>query len=146
MKCPIEAAQLLDMLPHRQPMLMIDRIIELEPGKRAVGLKNISIADPVFVGHFPSEPIYPGVLLIESSAHVAGLMMADEDSSVPRIIYLAQVSKFKFLKPVHPGDQIMIEARMKVQLKTMIEAIVTLTVGSSKVAEGVLAIALPEGE
>jgi 3-hydroxyacyl-[acyl-carrier-protein] dehydratase len=102
---------IMKVLPHRYPFLMIDRIVELEPGKRCVGIKNVSINEPFFQGHFPGHPVMPGVLIIESMAQVAGIMayMASDDTMKNKLSYFMSIDSAKFRKPVFPGDQLRIE-------------------------------------
>src|SRR5512133_3364057 len=99
--------EIMKILPHRFPFLMIDRIVELEHGKRCVGLKNVSINEPYFQGHFPGHPVMPGVLIIESMAQVAGIMayMASDDVTKSKLSYFMSIESAKFSKPVFPGDQ-----------------------------------------
>ena len=101
-------------IPHRYPFLLIDRIIELVPGERAVGLKNVSADEPFFEGHFPGYPVMPGVQIVESMAQTAAVMMlAGENGSGPRRIPLfAGMEKVKFRCPVVPGDQLRLELSM----------------------------------
>ncbi len=101
-------------IPHRYPFLLIDRIIELVPGERAVGLKNVSADEPFFQGHFPGHPVMPGVLIVEAMAQTAAVMMlAGENGSGPRRIPLfAGMEKVKFRCPVVPGDQLRLELSM----------------------------------
>lgn len=98
------------LLPHRYPFLLIDRVLECEPGKRLVAIKNVSINEPFFQGHFPSKPVMPGVLLIEAMAQATGLL-AMESAEVPKeaIYYLVGVDKARFKRPVVPGDQLVFE-------------------------------------
>ena len=97
--------QIRQILPHRYPMLLVDRILELD-ATRCVGIKNISINEPCFDGHFPDFPVMPGVLIIEAMAQVAGVLVL---SSIPdrhkKLVLLASVEQAKFRKPVRPGDQ-----------------------------------------
>ena len=98
-------------LPHRYPFLLVDRILSLEKGKRIVGVKNISINEPFFQGHFPGRPIMPGVLIIEAMAQVGGilaLMSTPEHMGSPSV-FLLGVDKVRFRKPVVPGDQLVLE-------------------------------------
>ena len=98
------------LLPHRYPFLMIDRILELEPGKRAVGLKNVTINEPFFVGHFPGNPIMPGVLILESMAQVGGILVKKTLNLGPdKLLVFTGVDKAKFRRPVRPGDQLRME-------------------------------------
>src|SRR5438105_9063352 len=103
----IEAIQAL--LPHRYPMLLIDRVLELEPGKRAVGVKNVTINEPHFVGHFPGMAVMPGVLLIEAMAQVAGIMMLTCSEYAGKIPFIAEVESARFYRPVVSGDTLVIE-------------------------------------
>jgi len=111
MKLPLYYEDISKILPHRYPFLLVDRITELEPGKRVVGIKNVSGNEPFFQGHFPGNPIMPGVLIIEAMAQVAGIMgrfsardtMGKELGDLP---FFITMDKVKFRKPVIPGDQI----------------------------------------
>jgi len=108
----MEAADIMKLLPHRYPMLMVDRIVELEPGRRAVGVKNVTVNEPVFTGHYPGHPIFPGVLIIEAMAQVGGVALLPEGgdaSSDGRVPLLTGVDKVRFRRPVVPGDQLRIE-------------------------------------
>ena len=101
------------LLPHRYPFLLIDRVIESEPGKRLVAIKNVTINAPFFQGHFPTKPVMPGVLLIEAMAQATGLL-AMESADVPKeaIYYLVGVDKARFKQPVVPGDQLVFEVEV----------------------------------
>jgi UDP-3-O-[3-hydroxymyristoyl] N-acetylglucosamine deacetylase/3-hydroxyacyl-[acyl-carrier-protein] dehydratase len=97
-------------LPHRYPFLLIDRILEIEPGKRIVGLKNVTINEPFFQGHFPGHPIMPGVLIVEAMAQVGGmLLMGNLEDPDTKVVYFMSLDKIKFRKPVRPGDQLIFE-------------------------------------
>jgi len=98
------------LIPHRYPFLLIDRIIEMEPGKRIVGLKNVTINEPYFVGHFPGLPIMPGVLILESMAQAGGVLVK-KSMNVPdeKLMFFMGIDKAKFRRPVVPGDQIRLE-------------------------------------
>ncbi|MDP2576532.1 MAG: bifunctional UDP-3-O-[3-hydroxymyristoyl] N-acetylglucosamine deacetylase/3-hydroxyacyl-ACP dehydratase [Gemmatimonadota bacterium] len=113
----IDINQILRILPHRFPFLLVDRVIEYEKGKRIVGIKNVTINEPFFVGHFPGLPIMPGVLIIEAMAQVGGLLLMDtlEDPD-DKIVYFMSLDKVKFRRPVTPGDQIEFEVKL-VQLR-----------------------------
>jgi 3-hydroxyacyl-[acyl-carrier-protein] dehydratase len=101
-----------EILPHRYPMLLVDRILELEP-ERIVGIKNVTANEPFFVGHFPGYPVMPGVLILESMAQVAGvLILKDIPGSKNRPVLLASIKEAKFRKPVFPGDTLRIEMRV----------------------------------
>ena len=96
-------------LPHRYPMLMVDRVTLLEPGHRAIGVKCVSVNEPHFLGHYPERPIMPGVLILEAMAQVGGIALGG-DSSEGKIPLLAGVEKARFRRPVTPGDRLEIES------------------------------------
>ncbi len=108
---PLMLEEIQRILPHRYPFLLVDRIIALEPGKRIVGLKNVSINEPYFQGHFPGRPIMPGVLIIESLAQVGGILalLATPENMGNPSIYLMGLDKVRFRQPVVPGDQLWLE-------------------------------------
>ncbi|MCB1801417.1 MAG: 3-hydroxyacyl-ACP dehydratase FabZ [Gammaproteobacteria bacterium] len=101
------------LLPHRYPFLLVDRVLESEPGTRLVAIKNVTINEPFFQGHFPHKPVMPGVLLIEAMAQATGLL-AMESADVPKdaIYYLVGVDKARFKRPVVPGDQLVFEVEV----------------------------------
>jgi UDP-3-O-[3-hydroxymyristoyl] N-acetylglucosamine deacetylase/3-hydroxyacyl-[acyl-carrier-protein] dehydratase len=109
----LDINRIMELLPHRYPFILVDRIIEMEVGKRAVGIKNVTINEPFFIGHFPGHPIMPGVLQIEAMGQVGGLLLMN---SVPdpedKVVYFIGLDKIKFRKPVTPGDQIRFELEM----------------------------------
>ncbi len=108
---PLNQEDIQNILPHRYPFLLVDRIVELDPGKRIVGLKNVSINEPFFQGHFPGRPIMPGVLIVESLAQVGGILalLATPENMGNPSIYLMGLDKVRFRQPVVPGDQMRLE-------------------------------------
>jgi UDP-3-O-[3-hydroxymyristoyl] N-acetylglucosamine deacetylase/3-hydroxyacyl-[acyl-carrier-protein] dehydratase len=101
------------MLPHRYPFLLVDRILEVDDGKRVVGVKNVTINEPFFQGHFPGHPIMPGVLIIEAMAQVGGvLLMGSLPDPSQKVVYFMSLDNVKFRKPVKPGDQLRFELEM----------------------------------
>jgi len=105
---------IMDIMPHRYPFLLVDRILELEDGKRVVGLKNVTINEPFFIGHFPGHPIMPAVLIIEAMAQVGGiLLLSSVDNPEDFLVYFMTIDKAKFRKPVIPGDQLRFELEMR---------------------------------
>jgi beta-hydroxyacyl-ACP dehydratase FabZ len=105
----------MNFLPHRYPFLMIDRILEFEADKRVVGLKNVTINEPFFQGHFPGHPIMPGVLLLEAMAQTGGvmaLMSLPPEEVKKKVLYFMSIDKAKFRKPVLPGDQVRFELEL----------------------------------
>ncbi|MDI6751371.1 MAG: bifunctional UDP-3-O-[3-hydroxymyristoyl] N-acetylglucosamine deacetylase/3-hydroxyacyl-ACP dehydratase [bacterium] len=105
----IDAKNILGILPHRYPFLLVDRILEMEKGKKAIGLKNVSINEEFFCGHFPGHPVMPGVLIIEAMAQVAGVLVLSEPENRGKLVYFAGLDKVRFRKPVTPGDQLKLE-------------------------------------
>lgn len=100
-------------LPHRYPFLLVDKIIDLIPKERVVGIKNVTVNEPFFIGHFPGRPIMPGVLIIEAMAQVGGILLLDaEDDSSNKLVYFTGIDRVKFRRPVLPGDQIRFELDM----------------------------------
>jgi 3-hydroxyacyl-[acyl-carrier-protein] dehydratase len=107
----IDIKEIIQLLPHRYPFLLVDRILEVEKGKSITGLKNVTINEPFFQGHFPSDPIMPGVLILERMAQAGGILAFH---SVPemvgeKLIYFAGIDKVRFRQPVVPGDQLFFE-------------------------------------
>ena len=101
---------IMNYLPHRYPFLLIDRIVEFEENKRVVGIKNVTINEPFFQGHFPGHPIMPGVLLIEAMAQAGGVLALKSDPDPSnKVLYFMSIDKAKFRKPVIPGDQVRFE-------------------------------------
>ncbi len=103
--------EIMGILPHRYPFLLVDRIVELDKGTRIVGLKNVTVNEPFFPGHFPGHPVMPGVLIVEAMAQVAAILAyksSDEDLST-KVTYFTGIDNAKFRRPVFPGDQLRIE-------------------------------------
>jgi len=106
----MEQAEIQSLLPHRYPFLLVDRIHELDPDRRIVGIKNVTINEPFFQGHFPGRPVMPGVLILEAMAQVGGILAFKSLGNVARpVVYLTGVDNAKFRRPVVPGDQIRFE-------------------------------------
>ena len=107
----MDLLEIASILPHRYPFLLVDRILELELGRKIVGLKNVTMNEPYFQGHFPNHPIMPGVLIIESMAQVGGVLAlkSSADKKPGTLMYFMGIDRAKFRKPVLPGDQLRIE-------------------------------------
>ena len=110
----------LERLPHRYPFLLVDRVLECEVGKRIVALKNVTINEPFFPGHFPHHPIMPGVMLIEAMAQAAAILAFESSKLRPddkSVVYFLGIDEARFKSPVVPGDQLVLEARIERHLK-----------------------------
>lgn len=143
-------------LPHRYPFLMVDRVIEWEPGKRAVGLKNVTVNEPFFEGHYPEQPIMPGVLIAEAMAQVGGLALGDElagpdaaaespevtDTAEPMLPLFVGIDGMRFRRIVVPGDQLRIETEVLRFRRGMAKIAAKATVDGETACEGTLMFAL----
>jgi 3-hydroxyacyl-[acyl-carrier-protein] dehydratase len=133
--------EILEHLPHRYPMLLVDRVLELEPGKRILALKNVSINEPFFPGHFPYHPVMPGVLVIEALAQAAAILTfktrgvkPDENS----VYYFVGIDEARFKRPVVPGDQLLLEVTIERNVRGIWKYIGQARVGDQLVAEAKL--------
>jgi len=130
--------EILEYLPHRYPMLLVDRVLECEPGKRILALKNVSINEPFFVGHFPHHPVMPGVLVIEAMAQAAAILTFEtighkqDDQSV---YYFVGIDEARFKRPVGPGDQLRLEVSIERSVRGMWKFSAEARVGDAVVAE-----------
>ena len=106
----IDILEILKVLPHRYPFVMVDRILDIEVGKQVVGLKNVTINEPFFQGHFPQRPVMPGVLILEGLAQVGGIMAyyAHPEAIGNKLLFFAGIDKARFRRPVVPGDQLIL--------------------------------------
>jgi len=135
-------------IPHRYPFLLVDRIIELEPGKKAVGIKNVTVNEPFFQGHFPGYPIMPGVLIVEALAQTAGIAAntdaADGDGAQDdaKLGVFASIDSMKFKKQVMPGDTLRLEAEILSSKMGIVKAKVIATVENKVAAEGEIRFAM----
>ena len=120
---PVNVEQIQQLLPHRYPFLLVDRVIEIVPEQSVVTLKNVTINEPFFNGHFPGHPVMPGVLIVEAMAQSAGLLTQlsarVRGGSPSSLFYLAKVDNARFNAPVVPGDQLRMEVRLKRLLRSM---------------------------
>lgn len=109
----LDAQAIAQIMPHRYPMLLIDRVVELDPGKRVVAIKNVTFNEPYFVGHFPNHPVMPGVMIVEAMAQAGGLMLLHMiDDPASKVVYFMGIDEARFRKPVRPGDQLRFEVEM----------------------------------
>lgn len=123
-----------NLLPHRYPFLMVDRITELEPNAKAVGIKNVTVNEPFFQGHFPGNPIMPGVLIVEAMAQIAGVL-AFGSGVQGNAVFFMSIEKAKFRKPVVPGDQLKMEIKVLQQRGNVWKFSGTATVDEKVVSE-----------
>ena len=118
----LDIHQIKNLLPHRYPFLLVDRVLEAEPEKSMVALKNVTYNEPFFEGHFPNRPVMPGVLIIEALAQAAALMASngrDDVDTSSRIYYFTGIDKARFKRPVEPGDQLIFEVELIRKIKNM---------------------------
>ena len=132
----LSAAEIQKIIPHRYPFLLVDRIVELEEGRRAVGIKAVSIGEPFFVGHFPSYPVMPGVLIAEALAQVGAVAVLRSQEQVDRIPFLAGLDNFRFRRPVAPGDVLRLEVTLDRLKRRAGRGHGVATVGGELAAEG----------
>jgi 3-hydroxyacyl-[acyl-carrier-protein] dehydratase len=121
-------------LPHREPFVFVDEVLELEPGLRAVCRKVFRREEPFFAGHFPGNPLVPGVLLTEAMAQTAGIAAGGEG----RLLYLSAIRTMKFLRPVPPGETVIFRAEKCAEMGMLIQSNVSATIDDNTVAEGVV--------
>lgn len=131
-------------LPHRYPFLLVDRIIELEPLKRAVGIKSVTFNELFFQGHFPGQPVMPGVLILEAMAQVGGIAMLYPDENRGKVAFFAGMDRVKFRKPVVPGDQLRMVAEIIKLRGSMGKVWAEAYVDGQLVAEGEFMFALSQ--
>jgi 3-hydroxyacyl-[acyl-carrier-protein] dehydratase len=109
---PLEASDIQRIIPHRFPFLLVDRIIEIEPGKRAVGIKNVTVNEQFFQGHFPDYPVMPGVMIVEAIAQVGAVAMLQMEEYRGRIAFFAGIDRVRFKRQVRPGDTLRLEVEL----------------------------------
>jgi 3-hydroxyacyl-[acyl-carrier-protein] dehydratase len=135
---PVTVDQIQQLLPHRYPFLLVDRVIELDPDKRVVAVKNVTINEPFFQGHFPGHPVMPGVLIVEAMAQTAGLLTQISNrlkgNTGNPLFYLAKVDNARFSAIVSPGDQLRMEVTLKRLLRSMGLFVARATVDGKEVA------------
>ncbi len=142
-KIVFDTTQIQNILPHRYPFLLVDRVTELEPGKRVVGLKNVTINEPFFSGHFPGHPIMPGVLILEAMAQTGGMLVLNSNNAPKdKLVYFTGIDKVKFRKPVTPGDQLRFEMELLKARSTIFKMKGKAFVGSKLACEAELTAAI----
>lgn len=121
LQLPLDVVAIQQMLPHRYPFLLVDRVVEFEAHKRILGIKNVSINEPFFQGHFPGHPVMPGVLVIEALAQAGGILtqLSHQADATGKLFYLVKIDNAKFSKMVVPGDRLELEVELKRTIRNM---------------------------
>jgi 3-hydroxyacyl-[acyl-carrier-protein] dehydratase len=138
----LDAVQIMQVIPHRYPFLLVDRIVELDPGKRAVGVKNVSMGDSFFQGHFPDYPVMPGVLIVEAIAQVGAVAMLKLDDYQDKIAFFAGIDNVRFKRQVKPGDVLRLEVELGQIRRNIGTGSGVATVGGEVAAKGDFMFAL----
>ena len=137
----MEIREILNYLPHRFPFLMIDRVLSCEPGKNIVAIKNVAINEPYFQGHFPGNPVMPGVMILESLAQAAAILSfltLNKDSTQNLLYYFVGIDKARFKRPVTPGDQLTLNVTMTRQVRGIGKFVCVATVEGEVVTQAEL--------
>lgn len=136
----INLEQIMELIPHRHPMLLVDKVIQLEPGKDITALKNVTYNEPFFLGHFPKRPVMPGVLIVESMAQTSAVLVVKTvgDEIAGRLVYFMSIDEARFRKPVVPGDTMHIHAAVLQNRKNVWKFKCEATVHGDKVAEATI--------
>jgi len=148
LRLPLDATAIQRIIPHRYPFLLVDRVVELEPGTRAVGLKNVSIGEPFFAGHFPAYPVMPGVLIVEALAQVGAVAMLTTDAGDGKLALFAGIDNVRFKRQVRPGDTLRLEVQIGQVRRGVGTGAGTATVDGELACRGEIMFALvdaPEG-
>jgi 3-hydroxyacyl-[acyl-carrier-protein] dehydratase len=143
---PMEIKEIMRHIPHRYPFILVDRILEWEPGHRIVGLKNVSGNEPYFQGHFPGHPVMPGVLIIEAMAQVGGVLASLLPGAEQKLAYFAAIDRCRFRRPVTPGDQLITEVIVTRLRDRVGKMQVTARVDGEIVAEGLFTYSMVDLE
>jgi 3-hydroxyacyl-[acyl-carrier-protein] dehydratase len=139
----IDILNVLRLLPHRYPFLMVDRIIEIDADNSAIGIKNVTVNEPHFMGHFPGRPVMPGVLIVEAMAQTAGaICIRNAGDKQPSVVYFMTIESAKFRKPVVPGDRLEIHVKKLKQRGMIWKFACEAIVDGGKVAEAVISALL----
>jgi 3-hydroxyacyl-[acyl-carrier-protein] dehydratase len=145
----LDINEIVRLLPHRYPFLLVDRVLECVPGKSIRALKNVTYNEPFFPGHFPGRPLMPGVMIIEALAQAAGILAFVSAGVVPNHdtkFYFAGIDKARFRKPVEPGDQLVLTAQVERALKGIWKFSTVALVGDTEVAHAEMLIAPETGK
>ncbi len=133
-------SEILKLLPHRYPMILIDRVIELIPEEKIIALKNVTMNEPYFTGHFPTNPVMPGVLIVESMGQAGGVLVLSgiESDRIPESVYFMGFDNVRFRKPVIPGDQLILEVKLIRKRSRAVKMTAFASVNEKLVAEAEL--------
>jgi 3-hydroxyacyl-[acyl-carrier-protein] dehydratase len=137
---PVDVSRIQELLPHRYPFLLVDRVLELEPNQRVLAVKNVTINEPFFQGHFPGHPVMPGVLVLEALAQAGGLLTqlsaaaAGAVNGEEKLFYLVKIDNARFSRMVVPGDRLMLEVKLKRMIRNMAMYECTASVDGKTVA------------
>jgi len=132
----LNVTEIMERIPHRYPFLLVDRIIEMEEGKRIVGIKNVTMNEEFFQGHFPGNPVMPGVLMVEGFAQTLGILVMEP--GMGKTAYFASIENAKFRKPVVPGDQLVYEVEIEKMRRSMVKANAVAKVDGNVVASATI--------
>lgn len=139
----LDIEKIAEILPHRYPFLLVDRVLNIEPGKRIVGLKNVTFNEPHFTGHFPGRPVMPGVLIVEALAQLAAVMVLHERGAEGKVPLFAGMDGIKFRRQVVPGDQLRLEAEVLKLRGAFGKMRVRAAVGDETAVEGEIKFMIP---
>ncbi len=143
---PWEAAEIMRVIPHRYPFLLIDRVLELEQGKRVVAIKNVTANEPQFTGHFPERPIMPGVLMVEAMAQAGAVAVLSLPENRGKLALFAGIDECRFRRTVVPGDTLRIEVTVDKLARLFGRAHATASVGQEVAVEAVLSFVIPRDQ
>jgi 3-hydroxyacyl-[acyl-carrier-protein] dehydratase len=143
----MEIREILDYMPHRFPFLLIDRVLSCEPGKKIIAIKNVSVNEPYFQGHFPGNPVMPGVMILEALAQAAAILSflsLNRDSTENLLYYFVGIDKARFKRVVIPGDQLTLDVTMTRKVRGIAKFVTIATIGGDVVAEAELLCTIKE--
>jgi 3-hydroxyacyl-[acyl-carrier-protein] dehydratase len=138
----LDNMQIRDIIPHRYPFLLVDKVLEVEPGKSATAIKNVTVNEPFFQGHFPNNPIMPGVLITEALAQTAGIAVAMVPEYSTKLGVFTGIEQMKFRKQVVPGDTLKLEIEVVATKRNLAKVSVLATVDGKTAAEGIIKFAM----